>query len=523
MQKKGNINAEKIMIIDQKRYSVNKNMLLIAYRIDEERFGELRSIISEHYTIYDVTYEDEIIPLLEVNLGNVIAVMFNAELILDRKFRLIERLNDNKRFVMIPVLAAAYENNEDICVKCMEAGANEYFVPPFNRNVIPLRLNNAVRAKDSVTFHEMEMMLRELPSNIYLKDADGRYIFSAHYWHHLRASEPGWTIRGKSEFDIQKDPAIAKKSYEADRKMIETKKGTSYILDLNTDGIREFIQVNKSPTYDADGNVNGIIAIMTDVTELEMLKRKLEDRTEALSAELKVAAQIQSSMMPHDMACHELYEVSASMTPAKNVGGDYYDFFPMDDDHVAFTIADVSGKGVPAALTMTITKIVIHDRALVGGTPAEILFDANERICMNNKMERFITVWFGILDLKTGTITYASAGHEYPAVKRKNGKYELVVSENCPPVGTVTGIEYYDQTIDLSGGGSIFLYTDGVTDVKNSSGTRFGINHTLELLNNVTSFSAEETVEYIKNEIDTFVGDTDRFDDTTMMCIKYKG
>ena len=193
------------------------------------------------------------------------------------------------------------------------------------------------------------------------------------------------------------------------------------------------------------------------------------------------------------------------------------------DDHIAFTIADVSGKGVPAALTMTISKIVIHDRALAGGTPAEILFDTNERICVNNKMERFITVWLGILDLKTGIVTYASAGHEYPAVKRKNGGYELVVSDNCPPVGTVTGIEYYDQTIDLSNGGSLFLYTDGVTDVKNAKGERFGIDHTLELLNGVCSLSAEETVEYIKNEIDTFVGDTDRFDDTTMMCIKYKG
>ena len=522
-QEAGNSNAENDMIIDQKRYSVNKNMLLITYGIDEERFGELRRILSEHYTLHDVTYEDEVLPLLEVNLGRVIAVMFNSELILDRKFRLIERVNDNSHFVMIPVVAAAYEDNEECCLKCMEAGANEYFAPPFRKNIIPLRLNNAVRAKDSVTFHEMELMLRELPSNIYLKDAEGRYIFSAHYWHHLRANEPGWTIRGKTEFDIQKDPAIAKKSYEADRKMIETKQGTSYILDLNTDGIREFIQVNKSPTYDADGNVSGIIAIMTDVTELEMLKRKLEDRTEELSAELKVAAQIQSSMMPQDMASHELYEVSASMTPAKNVGGDYYDFFPLDENHVAFTIADVSGKGVPAALTMTITKIVIHDRALVGGTPAEILFDTNERICVNNKMDRFITVWFGILDLRTGIVTYASAGHEYPAVKGRDGKYELVVSDNCPPVGTITGIEYYDQTIDLSGGGSLFLYTDGVIDVKNKSGERFGIDRTLELLNRVPSLSAEETVEFVKNEIDTFVGDTDRFDDTTMMCIKYKG
>ena len=507
------------MIKDQKLYALNKNMLLIAYGIDEERYGELRSILSEHYTIRDVEYEDEILPLLEINLGRVIAVMFNSEMILDPKFRLIDRVNEDKRFVMIPVIAAAYKDNEECCIKCMEAGANEYFAPPFRKNVIPLRLNNAVRAKDSVTFHEMEMMLRELPSNIYLKDAEGRYIFSAHYWHHLRANAPGWTIRGKTEFDIQKDPAIAKKSYEADMKMIAEKKGTSYILDLNTDGIREFIQVNKSPTYDADG----IIAIMTDVTELEMLKRQLQDRTDQLSAELKVAAQIQSSMMPQDMANHESYEVSASMTPAKNVGGDYYDFFPIDEDHVAFTIADVSGKGVPAALTMTITKMVIHDRALVGGTPAEILFDTNERICVNNKMERFTTVWLGILDLKTGIITYASAGHEYPAVKKKDDdKYELVVSDNCPPVGTVIGIQYYDQTIDLSGGGSLFLYTDGVTDVKNAAGERFGIERTLELLNGVLSLSAEETVEYIKNEIDTFVGETDRFDDTTMMCIRYK-
>lgn len=511
------------MIIDQKKYSVNKNMILIAVDIDENRYKELRGILSECYTVYDASDEYDAVRFLDYNLEKVIAVLFNAENILEKSFGLLEKIDANKRFVMIPVIGVTDRNDSSLRRSCLEAGCKEYFEPPFHDDLIPIRLNNAARAKDSVTFHEMEMMLHELPSNIYLKDAEGKYIFSAHYWHHLKAKEPGWTIRGKTEFDIQKDYDVAVRATEADKKMIATKQGTNYILEINSDGIQEFIQVIKSPTYDSDGNVSGIIAIMNDVTELEMLKRKLEDRSERIDAELGVAAQIQFNMLPQDHAEYDGISISSDMVPAKNVGGDFYDFFFIDRTHLGLIIADVSGNGVPASLFMTIAKIVIHDRALTGGTPAEILYDANKRIDENNKMGLFVTVWFGILDTETGIITYTNAGHEYPLLRCKDGLFNTVETENCPPVATMSDTEYVDHTIDMISGGTLFLYTDGVPEAKNADGGRFGMDALLQLLNTAPDLSSDEIVKTVKQKIDEFKGDTEQFDDITMMCIKYNG
>ena len=245
--------------------------------------------------------------------------------------------------------------------------------------------------------------------------------------------------------------------------------------------------------------------------------------TDKMTQELRVAAQIQENMMPSGFVKRDRYKISASMIPAKNVGGDFYDYFQPDGDHLALIMADVSGKGVPAALFMATSKLVLHDRALLPGTPAEILRDVNRHICENNKMGLFITIWFGVLDLKTGIVTYATAGHEYPAVKLGNGDYKLVKSENQPPVGTADDMEYEDLTIDMSGGGSLFLYTDGVTDVKNEAGEHLGIDRTIALLNNVTGDSPAEVIDGVSRGINDFAGNTERFDDTTMLCVNFMG
>ncbi len=511
------------MIIDRKKYSAMNRMTVYTLRMGREKFGELIDIVTGNVPVIDCTSVDSLISEISLDPEMVMAVMFDAVLINEPGFSLFRRLEEDGRFAPISVVACSDGKDPTLCEKCIAAGVNEFIEPPYNKPSLYLRLKNAARAKDSVTFNEMALMLKELPANIYLKDANGKYIFSAHYWHHLRGHEPGWTIRGKSEFDIQKDPAIAEKAYNADKKMIAERKGTSYILDLNTDGIQEYIQVTKSPTYDSMGNVSGIIAIMTDVTELEMLKRRLEDKTEQYSAELKVAEQIQYSMLPMDFEGHKDVDIAASMTPAKTVGGDFYDFFFMDDIHLCMVMADVSGKGVPAALGMTITKIVLHDRALVGGTPAQILRDSNVRICANNKMRLFITVWFGILDIRTGIITYANAGHEYPAVKHASGQYELLVKDNMPPLGTVDDIVYEDNVIKMCEGGSIFLYTDGVTDIKNDDGQRFGTDRMLKTLNCSGADKPDDVIAVMKSELESFRGSCDPFDDITMMNIEYKG
>ena len=432
----------------------------------------------------------------------------------DDNFGLFRKIEDKKKYVEIPLVAVSDKYDESLRSACVRAGVNEYLEPPFHRDIIPVRIRNAARAKDSVTFREMENMLKELPSNIYFKDADGKYIFSSHYWHHLNQNNgAGWTIRGKTDYDIQKDVSIADKAFISDKNIIESGKGDTYILELNDDGEQEFLQVIKSPTYDSSGNVSGIIAIMNDVSELEKLKRKLEDRSIAIDAELRVAAQIQYNMLPMEFEKHRNISISASMTPAQNVGGDFYDYFFIDSDHIGLVMADVSGKGVPAALFMAINKIVIHDRALVGGTPADILHDANDRICSTNKMGLFVTVWLGILDLKSGTITCTNAGHEYPAIKNGSSGYR--------PIGTIPGIDYQNETLVLNDGDSLFLYTDGATDIKAPGGERFGIDRVIGLLDSTMNCDPDETIRAMTERIDAFIGNAERFDDTTLMCVKY--
>ena len=511
------------MIEDRKIHTSDKNKIIAAVRIDAERFGELRSILDDNYTLCDLADEEEALALLGRSLEQVLAVLFDADMEEEADFGLLGRIDADKRFVEIPVIAVSDGSRDDLRTRCIAAGVNEFFEPPFRREMIPIRVKNAARAKDGMTFREIENMLCELPSNIFLKDVNGNYVFVTHYWHHLNeAGEPGWTIRRKSDLDIRKDTENAIRAMEADKEIIRTGKGTSYIIEENDEGVQEFLQLIKSPTYDEAGNINGIIAIINDVTEREQFRRRLEDRTEAIEAELRIAAQIQDNMLPVAFKGHKNISVSAAMTPAKEVGGDFYDYFFIDDDHVGLVMADVSGKGVPAALFMAISKIVIHDRALVGGPPAEILRDANDRISSTNKMGLFVTVWFGILDLNTGIVTYTNAGHEYPAVRHgKNGEYEILETENFPPVATMEGIDYENSTLTLEDGDSLFLYTDGVADVKDPSGEHLGLDRLAALLKSAVGKNTAETVQFVNDAVNDFLAGTDRFDDTTMMCVTY--
>ncbi len=246
--------------------------------------------------------------------------------------------------------------------------------------------------------------------------------------------------------------------------------------------------------------------------------------TEKMTEELNIAAQMQLNMLPGNSARNKRYEIYASMIPAKSVGGDFYDFFCTDSNHLVLVIADVSGKGVPAALFMATSKMIIHERALMPGTPAEILNDVNRHICGNNKMGLFITLLFGILDLNTGIITYANAGHEYPAVKLYGDEdFTVIESDNLPPVGTSEDILYEDMKIDMSKGGSLFLYTDGVTDVKNADGAHFGLDRTICLLNKFSSCSPEEIINGVSGGLADFSGISERFDDTTMLSMYFHG
>ena len=247
---------------------------------------------------------------------------------------------------------------------------------------------------------------------------------------------------------------------------------------------------------------------------------------ERISAELNVATQIQADMLPRifpPFPKKKEIDLFASMSPAKEVGGDFYDFFLIDDDHLALVIADVSGKGVPAALFMVIAKTLIKNRAMQGGTPAQILFDVNNQLCEGNDAEMFVTCWLGILDLPTGVLTAASAGHEFPAVCGADRKFALLQDKHGFVLAGMEGARYRDYELRLEPGGSIFVYTDGVPEATNSSEEMFGTDRMLEALNRRADETPDVFLKEVRDAAQAFTGEAPQFDDMTMVGLTWRG
>ena len=241
--------------------------------------------------------------------------------------------------------------------------------------------------------------------------------------------------------------------------------------------------------------------------------------------ELGMATEIQAGMLPAifpAFPAREEFDLHASMDPAKEVGGDFYDFFMIDDDHLGVVIADVSGKGVPAALFMMISKTVIQNYALLGLSAAEVLGRANEALCANNKMEMFVTAWIGILEISTGKMTCASAGHEYP-VLCQGGKYELFKDKHGFVLAGMEGARYKEYDIRLEKGDKIFVYTDGVPEATNLSNELYGTDRMIDALNTKPEAEPKETLKIVRASVDEFVGSAPQFDDLTMLCVEYRG
>ncbi len=247
---------------------------------------------------------------------------------------------------------------------------------------------------------------------------------------------------------------------------------------------------------------------------------------ERIGAELNVATKIQADMLPSIFPAfpeREDFNIYASMTPAKEVGGDFYDFFIVDENRLVMVMADVSGKGIPAALFMVISKTLLKNYAQSGMSAKEILETVNNKLCENNQAEMFVTVWIGILDFSTGKMVCANAGHEYPAIYRKGGNYELLKDKHGFVLGGMENIRQYEYEIQLHAGDKVFLYTDGVTEATDAKEELYGDTRMVSVLNTVVDGTMEETLAAVKNDIDRFVGDVPQFDDITMMCLEYLG
>ena len=242
--------------------------------------------------------------------------------------------------------------------------------------------------------------------------------------------------------------------------------------------------------------------------------------------ELNVAAEIQESMLPHVFPPfperHE-FELYASMDPAREVGGDFYDFLMIDDNHLAILIADVSDKGVPASLFMMSTKNLINYRARQGGTPAEILADVNAHISSENESNMFVTVWMGILDLSTGILTCTNAGHEYPAICGEDGVFRIFRDKHGLMIGAMPKAKYQNYEMTMTPGSKIFVYTDGVPEANNPKEELYGLNRLETALNHTADKSPKDILDAIQADVDTFVNGAKQFDDLTMLCLEYKG
>lgn len=247
---------------------------------------------------------------------------------------------------------------------------------------------------------------------------------------------------------------------------------------------------------------------------------------ERTAADLRVATKIQSSFLPSHFPAfpdHREFDVFATMTPAREVGGDFYDFFMVDSDHLAIVIADVSGKGVPAALFMVNAKNAIKDRAITGKSPSEVFTGANEQLCDNNEAEMFVTAWMGILELSSGKLNVVNAGHNPPLIREPNGAYSYASFKAGFVLAGMEGVRYRQQEILLLPGSSIFLYTDGVTEATNAENELYGEERLLEALNAHKDMSPCTLLPEIKQSLDAFVKDAPQFDDITMLSLSYFG
>ncbi len=285
------------------------------------------------------------------------------------------------------------------------------------------------------------------------------------------------------------------------------------LLDIHTgDEVENLSHALKRMERD----INGYIENLTHVTA----------EKERIGAELSVATHIQASMLPCIFPAfpnRREFDIYATMTPAKEVGGDFYDFFLMDDDHLAVVIADVSGKGVPAALFMVIAKTLIKDHTQSGKPPEEVFTEVNRQLCEANDENLFVTAWMGVLEISTGKLVYVNAGHNPPVIGRKNGETEFLRSRPGFVLAGLDFTKYRAGSLELMPGDLLYLYTDGVTEAMNTAQELYGEERLKRTLDANVSAAPEEIFKAVKKDLDDFVADAPQFDDITMLAMRYLG
>ena len=364
-----------------------------------------------------------------------------------------------------------------------------------------LKLNRYSNTKTS------EMILSSVKEAIVLTDSDGSFLSANNAAEVLFPS-----LKGMKKYS----PISQAADWPDELIRIDEKTAkTSILFDMN-DGCSHH-KADISLIYDREKLLRNIF-IIQDITETVLLERAEKER---IQSELMIAAKIQSSMLPNvfpPFPDRTGFDIYALMDPAKEVGGDFYDFFFIDENRLAVVIADVSGKGIPAALFMVKAKTLLKNSAQQGRPIAEVLEYVNNLLCEGNDECMFVTVFMGVLDLSSGSFVYVNGGHDVPLIKYVNEFNRLPVKRALMP-GFLPGTKYEQDEVMLQKGSILLLYTDGVTEAKNLDNDQLSEQRLIDIINERSFSSAKDLLDFVRGRIDDFAGDAEQFDDITMLAL----
>jgi sigma-B regulation protein RsbU (phosphoserine phosphatase) len=294
-------------------------------------------------------------------------------------------------------------------------------------------------------------------------------------------------------------------------------------------------KINKALARITNGNLDVVVDVRTNEefsslsddinSTVETLKHYIDEAAARIDEELEFAKTIQTSALPSVFPPYpnrDEFEIWAEMTPAKEVGGDFYDFYLIGENRLAFIIADVSGKGIPAAMFMMTAKTLIKSLAETGLDADEIFTRANEKLCENNEAGMFVTAWMGILDLNTGIVTFANAGHNPPILRHSDGRTEYIKARSGFILAGMEGTRYRKNELQLTPGDALYLYTDGVTEAADANEMMYGEERLNKLLIELSNVGAEKICKSVKRDVDRFVNGAAQSDDMTMLCLELK-
>ena len=308
-------------------------------------------------------------------------------------------------------------------------------------------------------------------------------------------------IESTTQYNINKKSDNSSNSYSNLKKYLKDDNDISRLIE-------SYIKLNKN--------------IEKDLSNLE----KTTAEKERIETEFKIANNIQTGMIKTDFdefSYNKPFEIYGFMNPAKDVGGDFYDYFEIDDENIAFVIGDVSGKGVPATLFMVKTMYLIKNHSKFDLNPENIFENVNNISCMRNDEDLFVTSWFGKLNLNSGKLTFVNAGHNPPLIRQNNGDFEYLNSQPNFVLGGIEDIHYNEYELDLNPGDMIFLYTDGITEANDDYNGFYGENRLKTTINNIKDEKLEKIIETVKKDVYQFCNSNSQFDDMTMLIIKYNG